>query len=162
MVFLYCNYAFTVYFILPPLSLSLSLSLSQKCVIHIAGFERVIIGRRHLAETCPALSYVEMAILLLTFFFFKKKFKNSKFENKNQYSTPFSHFCSPSFPPKFPSLSPSTPKSFHRRPPRTTRHRRPPRTTCHRRSPSSANVRSPSFQRPFLLGVTINSVWSYY
>jgi hypothetical protein len=36
---------------------------------------------------------------------------------------PFFSFLFHDFPPNFPSLSPSTPKSSHRRPPRTSRHR---------------------------------------
>jgi len=41
----------------------------------------VMIGRGHVAGPCPALSYVERAISVLTFFFFfskKKKLKTYK------------------------------------------------------------------------------------
>jgi hypothetical protein len=59
------------------------------------------------------------------FFFFKKKKIKKKFKisPKPIQNPQFYHFCFTSFPPNSPSLSPSTPKSSHRRPPRTTRYR---------------------------------------
>jgi hypothetical protein len=64
-----------------------------------------VIGRGHLAGPCPALSYVERAILLLeclTFFFFPKKKKNQIFEYiKTSSADPFFSFLSSPqiFPP---------------------------------------------------------------
>jgi len=63
-----------------------------------------MIGRGHLTGPCPALSYVERAILVLLFFFFQKKISN--FENNSSISIPIFFISVQSFPPFFPSLSP--------------------------------------------------------